>query len=136
MKLKDGLRLSKAYKVGKGKLIQGSELLLDPVVLREVENYGFFATAPRAIKQNRNYSQRSGDDKEDMLFHCPEQGCCSEFISSEELQDHLQLAEHSKREASASRYDGLRRDWAMKFSPQALESKIATPEVTGEVELT
>lgn len=40
------------------------------------------------------------------------------------------------REASESLYDGLRRDWTMKFSSLTLESKKATPEVTGEVELT
>ena len=84
---KDGLRLSKDYGVGKGKLILWSELILEkhgPVVLREVGNHGFFAIAPRAIKQNRNLNQISSDNK-DMLFHCPEQGCCSEFTFSEEL---------------------------------------------------
>ena len=57
---KDGLRLSKDYGVGKGKLILWSELILEkhgPVVLREVGNLGFFVIAPRAIKQNRNLSQ-------------------------------------------------------------------------------
>ena len=67
-----------------------------------------------------------------MLFHCPEQGCCSEFTSSEELQDYVYLGEHSKIEASESLYDSLRRDWAMKFSSLTLESKI-TLEVTGKV---
>ena len=115
---KDGLRLSKAYGVGKGKLIPWSELILEkhgPVVLREVGNHDFFAIAPRAIKQNRNHSQISSDNK-DMLFHCPEQRCCSEFTSSEELQDYVHLGEHSKREVPESLYDSLRHDWAMKFS--------------------
>ena len=132
---KDGLRLSKAYGVGKGKLIPWSELILEkhgPVVLREVGNHDFFAIAPRAIKQNRNLSQISSDNK-DMLFHCPEQGCCSEFTSSEELQDYVHLGEHSKIEVSESLYDSLRHDWAMKFSSLTLESKIATLEVTGKV---
>ena len=103
-----------------------------PVVLREVGNHGFFPIAPRAIKQNRNLSQISSDNK-DMLFHCPEQGCCSEFTSSEEPQDHVHLGEHSKIEASESLYDSHRRDWAIKFSSLMLESKIATFEVTGKV---
>ena len=101
---KDGLRLSKGYGVGKGKLIPWSELILEkhgPVVLREVGNHGFFAIAPRAIKQNGNHSQISSDNK-DMLFHCPEQGCCSEFTSLEELQDHVHLGEHSEIKASES----------------------------------
>ena len=68
-----------------------------------------------------------------MLFHCPEQRCCSEFTSSEELQDYVHLGEHSKREVSESLYDSLRHDWAMKFSSLTLESKIATLEVTGKV---
>ena len=62
-------------------------------MLREVGNHGFFAIAPRAIKQNRNLNQISSDNK-DMLFHCPEQGCCSEFTFSEELQDHVHLGKH------------------------------------------
>ena len=132
---KDGRRLSKAYGVGKGKLIPWSDLILEkhgPVVLREVGNHGFFVIAPRAIKQNRNLSQISSDNK-DMLFHCPEQGCCSELTSSEELQDHVHLGKHSEIEALESLYESLRRDWAMKFSSLTLESKIATLEVTGKV---
>ncbi|PFX15900.1 hypothetical protein AWC38_SpisGene19864 [Stylophora pistillata] len=95
-----GLRFSKAYEVGKGRLIPWSELILeeqDPVLLREVKNHGFFATAPRAINQNRNHSQGSSDDNEVMLFHCPEKECCSEFTSSVDLQDHVHRGEHSKR---------------------------------------
>lgn len=56
---KDGLRLSKAYDVGKDNLIPWSEFILekqDPIVSREVDNHGFFATAPRTIKQNCNHS--------------------------------------------------------------------------------
>ena len=68
-----------------------------------------------------------------MLFHCPEQGCCSEFTFSEELQDHVHLGKHSEIEASESLYDSLRRNWAMKFSSLTLESKIGTLEVTGKV---
>ncbi|PFX16736.1 hypothetical protein AWC38_SpisGene18980 [Stylophora pistillata] len=97
---KGGLRFSEAYEVGKGKLIPWSELILeeqDPVVLREVENHGFFATGPRAINQNRNHSQGSSDDNEVMLFHCPEKGCCTEFTSSVDFQDHVHRGEHSKR---------------------------------------
>ena len=125
---KDGLRLSKAYGVGKGKLIPWSELILEkhgPVVLREVGNHDLFAIAPRAIKQNHNHSQISSDNK-DMLFHCPEQRCCSKFTSSEELQDYVHLGEHSKIEVSESLYDSLRHDWAMKLL-------IITLEVTGKV---
>ena len=68
-----------------------------------------FVTAPGTIKQNQNHGQKSSYNKEDMLFHCPEQGYCSEFTSSEELQDHTHLGEHSKREASESLYQGLGR---------------------------
>ena len=101
-------------------------------MLGEVGNHDFFAIAQRAIKQNRNHSQISSDNK-DMLFHCPEQGCCSEFTSSEELQDYVHLGEHSKIGTSKSLYDSLRRDRAMKFSSLTLESKIATLVVTGKI---
>ena len=68
-----------------------------------------FVAAPGTIKQNQNHGQKSSFNKEDMLFHCPEQGYCSEFTSSEELQDHTHLGEHSKREAFESLYQGLGR---------------------------
>ena len=63
----DSLRLSKAYGVGKSKLIPLSELILKkrgPIVLREVGNHDFFAIAPQAIKQNRSHSQISSDNKD------------------------------------------------------------------------
>ena len=57
---KDGLRLSKAYGVGKGKLIPWSELILekhDSVVLREVENRDFFARHSTTSHKTESQSQ-------------------------------------------------------------------------------
>ena len=135
---KEGLRLSKVYGVGKGRLIPWSELIIekqDPAMLKEVENHGFFATVPRAIKPNRKHLESSNDVNEESLFQCPEQGCCCEFANSEELQDHVHLGEHNMVAASGSLYDSLRHDWALKFSSLTLESKVTsiTHEVTGEI---
>ena len=82
----------------------------DPAMLKEVENHGFFATVPRAIKPNRKHLESSNDVNEDSLFQCPEQGCCCEFANSEELQDHVHLGEHNMVAAPGSLYDSLRHD--------------------------
>ena len=135
---KEGLRLSKAYGVGKGRLIPWSELIIEkqkPMIIKEIENHGFFATVPRAIKSNRNNPESSNSVNDELVLQCPEPGCCCEFVTSEELEDHVHLGEHHKPVAQEGLYDSLRRDWASKFSTLTLESKV-TPipnEGTGKV---
>lgn len=131
----EGLRLSKVYNVGAGTLIPWSELIVQkqgPLLLKEVDNYGFFATVPRAIKPSRI---DTGSSDNDLLFQCQEQGCSFEFSSLEELQDHIHLGQHSKQTTSENLYDGLRRGWASKFSSLTLEARITSTaeEVPSEV---
>ena len=129
----EGLRLSKAYGIGEGKLIPWSDLIITkqgPILLKEVDNCGFFTMGARAIKPTRNVPEDLRHD--DVLFECQEPGCRCEFSTLEELEDHNHLGRHSKSEGL---YDGLRRDWAAKFSSLTLESRISstTEEATGEV---
>lgn len=129
----EGLRLSKVYNVGAGRLIPWSELIVQkqgPLQLKEVDNHGFFATVPRAIKPSRIDADSSDND---LVFQCQEQGCSLEFSSLEELQDHIHLGQHSKA-TSESLFDGIRRGWASKFSSQTVESRVTSTveEVTSE----
>lgn len=131
----EGLRLSKVHNVGAGTLIPWSELIVQkqgPLLLKEVDNYGFFATVPRAIKPSRI---DTGSSDNDLLFQCQEQGCSFEFSSLEELQDHIHLGQHSKQTTSENLYDGLRRGWTSKFSSLTLEARITSTaeEVPSEV---
>ncbi|KAL9970520.1 hypothetical protein ACROYT_G022908 [Oculina patagonica] len=109
----------------------------NPAVLKEVDNYGLFATVPRAIKPTSNDPEASRDDDDDddvndIQLVCQEPGCSSEFSSVEELEDHIHLGRHN---TSENLYDGLRRAWALKFSSLTLESQLSSTvkEVTGGV---
>lgn len=122
----EGLRVRKVYNIGAGRLIPWSELIVQkqgPLQLKEVDNYGFFATAPRAIKPPRVDTDSSDND---LVFQCEEQGCSLEFSSLEELQDHIHLGQHSKEATSESLYDGIRRGWVSKFSSLTLESRVTS----------
>ena len=130
----EGLCVRKVYNVGSGRLIPWSELIVQkqaPLHLKEVDEYGFFASMPRAIKPSRVDADSSDND---LVFQCQEQGCSLEFCSLEELQDHIHLGQHSKEATTESLYDGIRRGWVSKFSSLTLESRVTSTveEVTGE----
>ena len=121
----EGLRLSKAYGVGAGRLVSWSVLIIQkqgPILLKEVDNHEFFPMVSRTIKPTTSDRESSS---EDALFVCQEPGCSSEFSISEELQDHIHFGQHDKEVTSESLYDSLRRDWASKFSSMTLESKMS-----------
>ena len=131
----EGLRVSKVYGVGDGRLIPWSELTIQkqgPMLLNEVDSFAFFATVPRVIKPTP--IETCGSDS-DLLFQCQEPGCISEFSSLEELQDHIHLGRHSKPATSESLYDRLRRGWASKFSSLTLESRTTSMAKEGASEV-
>ena len=130
----EGLRLSKVYGVGSGRLIPWSELVIEKqgnLLLKEVDNYGFFAIDPRVIKPTGDDSK--GSD-EDTPFQCQEPGCYCEFSTSEEFQDHVHFERH-KTAASESVYDGLRHDWASRFSSLTLETKVSSTTEEASIEV-
>ena len=119
----EGLRVQKVYNVGAGRLIPWSELIVQkqgPLHLKEVDDYGFFASLHRAIKPSRVDTDSSHND---LAFQCQEQGCSLEFCSLEEL---IHLGQHSKEATSESLYDGIRRGWVSKFSSLTLESRVTS----------
>ena len=123
----EGLRISKAYGVGVGRLIPWSELIVktqDPTLLKEVDEHEFFATVARAIKPSRDCKDPEGSSQA-ALFECQEPGCSSEFSTSEGLQDHVYFGQHDQTGTSEGLYDRLRRDWASKFSSLVTESKVS-----------
>ena len=122
----EGLRVRKVYNIGSGRLSPWSELIVQkqgPLQLKEVDNYGFFATASRAIKPPRVDTDSYDND---LVFQFQEQGCSLEVSSLEELQDHIHLGQHSKEATLESLYDGIRRGWVSKFSSLTLESRVTS----------
>lgn len=72
----EGVRVSKAYEIGPGKLIPWSQLNVQgqgPIYVNEVSEQGFFAVTPRRMKPSVCEIQDS--EKETALFECKEPGC-------------------------------------------------------------
>ncbi|KAL9960337.1 hypothetical protein ACROYT_G033784 [Oculina patagonica] len=126
----EGVRVSKAYEIGPGKLIPWSQLNVQrqgPILVREVNEQGFFAVTPRQMKLSLCETQES--EKEAALFECKEPGCSSVFKTFDELQDHIHFGEHvsSVQANQESIYDRLRRDWALKFATMSIDSRQKLP---------
>lgn len=115
----DGLRVSKAYDIGPGKLISWSDLKVQCpglITIKEVDERGFFAVTPRRMKVPSLES-----DEKQVLFECKEPGCSSVFATFDELQDHTHFGEHGLNvRPQEGIYDHLRRQWAFKFSTLSL----------------
>ena len=124
-----GVRVSKAYGIGPGKLIPWSQLNVQgqgPILVKEVSEQGFFTVSPRRMKQSVCETQES--EKEAALFECKEPGCSYVFTTFVELQDHVHFGEHvSTRANQESIYDRLRRDWALKFATMSIDSEQKLP---------
>ena len=125
-----GVRISKTYEIGPGKLMTWSQLNVQgqgPIYVNEVSEQGFFAVTPRRMKQSVCEIQDS--EKGAALFECKEPGCSYVFTMFEELQDHVHLGGHvsSLRENQESVYDRLRRGWALKFSTPSIDSRQKLP---------
>ena len=81
-----GVRISKAYEIGPGKLIPRWQLNFQgqgPILVNEVSAQGFFAVTPRRMKLSMCEIQDS--EKESALFECKEPGCSYVFTTFEEL---------------------------------------------------
>ncbi|KAL9970436.1 hypothetical protein ACROYT_G022812 [Oculina patagonica] len=98
-----------------------------PILVREVNEQGFFAVTPRQMKLSLCESQES--EKEAALFACKEPGCSSVFKTFDELQDHIHFGEHvsSVQANQESINDRLRRDWALKFATMSIDSRQKLP---------
>lgn len=126
----EGVRISKAYEIGSGKLIPWSQLNVQgqgPMLVKEVSEQGFFPVTPRRMKLSVCETQES--ENEAALFECKEPGCSNVFTSFAELQDHIHFGDHVSRLRAnqESTYDQIRRDWALKFATMSIDSRQKLP---------
>ena len=109
----NGIRVWRAYGVGKGKVIPYQDIIVKPQGPTDlVVDLDFFS-----VKETRFRKATSSDDEQSSgLFFCSEPGCQMVFKKFSELESHLDVGEHrQERGGSESVYDKLRRDWAAKF---------------------
>jgi len=109
----NGIRVWRAYGVGKGKVISYQDIIVKPQGPTDlVADIDFFS-----VKETRFHNATSSDDEQSSgLFSCTEPGCKMMFKKISELESHLDVGEHrQERGGSETVYDKLRRDWAEKF---------------------
>ncbi|CAH3180820.1 unnamed protein product [Porites lobata] len=102
-----GIRAWRAYGVGLGKFIPYREVITEPqgptgLIVHE----NFFP-----LNEARVYKRETNSENEQCngLFSCSEPGCNMVFKKFSELENHLDVGEHSQEAQK------LRRDWAEKF---------------------
>ena len=130
----EGIRAWRAYGVGLGRFIPYREVITEPqgsTGLIVHENFFPFKEA-RVYKRETN----SENEQSNGLFSCSEPGCNMVFKKFSELENHLDVGEHSQvRRNSDKVYDKLRRDWAEKFHTVAFdkdEENRSVPVAVGE----
>jgi hypothetical protein len=98
----DGVRVWKAYGIGDGKLIpygRGQKTPQGPTLLKVEE----------------------GQDKSEVsTYQCPEGECYAVFERLEDLDVHMEIGEHKKRE-SLGLHDKLKLDWVSRFRELTFE---------------
>ena len=109
----NGIRVWRAYGVGKGRVIPYQDIIVNPQGPTDlVVHVEFFS-----VKDVRIHKTKSSDDEQSSsLFFCSEPGCQMVFEKFSELESHLDVGEHHQvHRASETVYDKVRRDWAKKF---------------------
>ena len=111
---KNWVRVWRAYRVGSGKLIKFSNVISKKQVSHSLDVLGEFFP----FRNIRIYKTTKDHDVEhEGLFYCSEPGCQMVFKAFNELQNHLDVGDHSNVEkpGKSTVYDKLRREWATKF---------------------
>ena len=107
-----GLRVRKAYGIGKGKFIPFSDVVVKKQEQADIqEDDGFFKFKVRATKEEK----RMAEDDESNAIECTVPGCEKVFKCFENLEIHLSAGNRTNTLENETLYDSLRKKWADKF---------------------
>ena len=121
--LNSGIRVWRAYKIGKGKLIKQKEMKQMSITqdATGIIRHEAFST-PKCdaglwkhnVKQCQSASEDNSNENEEASkgFHCPDVCCVKVFLSSGALERHLDIGKHCYQLQTESTYDTIRRKWA------------------------
>ncbi|XP_078382539.1 uncharacterized protein LOC144665220 [Oculina patagonica] len=139
-----GVRVWKAYGIGKGKLIRNQEMkeMAKPqgkTGLIVHEEFSSPETDTGALKkatggqcaadnEDKSESTHDVDDRPSQGgFPCPEVGCVKVFVSRKTLDKHLDVGKHFYQVHKESMYDVIKRNWVFRCTT------VGTVKVTNEV---
>ena len=104
-----GIRCWKAYKTGKGKLINADPEQQRPTSLKIIEAHDTNRSTTGTMM-----TEKLSSDKCSSLFYCEEQGCVLAFRTYQEVQLHMDTGIHSTEQEKESSFDVIRKKWAVK----------------------
>ena len=110
---KRGIRVWKAYNIGRGKLFTNAQLKKlgasqGPTNLTSKQPF----SRPREATGALVKSKPAQDKEQTPVFNCPEETCVHVFSDSSSLQHHLDIGMHSTEPNRESAFDSIKRNWA------------------------
>ena len=110
-----GIRLSRCYGIGAGKLVPHNSLIVQPQGPSSLvtEKPFFPISQSRALKPEKKTRAEVPS-----VFVCPEPGCTLTFPRFSDFELHLDVGEHvieKEVDTKRSLYDKIRQDWASSF---------------------
>lgn len=132
----DGVRIWKCYGIGSGSLVPYESLTRvsqGPTAL-QVEQPFFDISQSRALKPKTE--NQSAPKESSLNLLCPEPGCEKLFDTFADLELHLDVGDHAKKEGkeTASVYDTIRKRWASRFTTVQIERNKSRLEGSSQLE--
>ena len=119
-----GIRVWKAYGVGKGKLFKDDKIYKSHQETTQLQiAHKFSKPTSRASKERKDND--SGKEQK-LQFECPEVQCNGMFSSLEELETHEQFGIHKRFLDGESVYSTLKREWGTSFGNITVQSSAQT----------
>lgn len=112
----NGIRVWKAFGIGKGKVISDKALYITHQEDTKLEVRDVFPRVGMTRQGKLMKERTTSETSEEGLFECAEPGCNHTFKTFESLELHMDLGRHSRFVNNESVYDVLKREWASNFS--------------------
>lgn len=154
--LKSGIRVWKAYKIGKGKLITKKELLQmaptqgktglvtkEPFTTPEEDAGLLKKSSTKQCQPTEPEDSNVLNERENSKgFYCPNVSCVKVFVTSRALEKHLDVGKHFFRLQSKGTYDTIKQKWSLKCTSistytqdtqpsEQMETTVAHPSSAG-----
>ena len=128
----NGLRVWKAFEIGKGKLLMWSEFDKNSQcfpqelsVVEEGDKDQAYVFASKEVEphdicvEEDNDLVKDSTVDESAMFHCPESGCVKQYLSWGRLQRHIAAEKHTFQTKNEPVEDIVKRKWASLFTATA-----------------
>ena len=123
---KDGIRVWKAFGVGKGKKVPNRSLYISHQGNTQISVKKPFL-GNHSVRQTKFKKENTETANTEGLFDCPEPGCNHVFKSFQSLELHMDIGKHSRFVNNESVYDVLRKEWANSFKTVTTAQNIQLP---------